>query len=348
MISEIVRRENFDRITIGTGFKRDAMAKLRQEVEHSRKQNPFDPKNYRPAEDLSGLQIKGPLSFRNGSWYKGQMKDSKKHGLGECIMTDNSYYHGYWSEDKPHGYGQIIDPNGECYIGEWEQGMRHGTGTYYYKDGSKYVGTWQHDLREGKGRLVLKDQAFFEVEFHYDQYHGMCKLPLVGGCGVYQGNFEQGRQHGSGTLIYRDKKYKQNYENGEMQGYNEVPYFTHHQGYEYYEGNLEAGKRSGNGKLKLKNGWTYDGEWKDDKRNGEGMETYGTSGFYGGFFENDRRKGSGCYTFSNGSKFVGEFDNYPVGPGEFIDLVRGRNFKGEAIVQYKFRVDETGEIINMM
>jgi hypothetical protein len=67
--------------------------------------------------------------------------------------------------------------------------------------------------------------------------------------GDYDGDWENGKPHGRGTMVYKqdDKR-------------NRVK----------YEGQWKNGLRHGKGKLTWKSGETYDGDWKDDKREGWG------------------------------------------------------------------------------
>ena len=82
------------------------------------------------------------ITYDDGSYYEGKMKDGIRHGEGTY----------YWK-------------NGNKYVGEWKNGKREGQGTYYWKKGSKYVGEWKNSERHGKGVIYYKNGVKEKVVF---------------------------------------------------------------------------------------------------------------------------------------------------------------------------------------
>ncbi len=87
-------------------------------------------------------------TYSDGSKYKGDWLDKKRHGYGIWIRPDGVKYEGEWENDKPDGQGTIYYSDGGSYRGDWKNGKKHGTGTLYYPDGRARSGIWQ------QGRLV--------------------------------------------------------------------------------------------------------------------------------------------------------------------------------------------------
>ncbi|KAL9648380.1 hypothetical protein ABK040_010543 [Willaertia magna] len=68
-------------------------------------------------EEPSNIQLQDVaiMKYKDGTIYKGQFYDNKKHGFGE-----------------------IHYPNGDAYVGEWKFNLKHGKGEYYFA-GNKSV-----------------------------------------------------------------------------------------------------------------------------------------------------------------------------------------------------------------
>ncbi len=61
-------------------------------------------------------------TYPDGTRYKGEWKDSKKHGKGVLIRPDGTKYAGEWANDKPDGQGTLTYPDGKKWTGVWENG----------------------------------------------------------------------------------------------------------------------------------------------------------------------------------------------------------------------------------
>jgi len=86
--------------------------------------------------------------YSDGSKYKGDWLDKKRHGYGIWIRPDGVKYEGEWENDKPDGQGTIYYSDGGSYRGGWKNGKKHGIGTLHYSDGRARSGVWE------QGKLV--------------------------------------------------------------------------------------------------------------------------------------------------------------------------------------------------
>src|SRR5690606_5719678 len=52
-------------------------------------------------EQFRRIPYVGPMKYHNdGSTYRGQMLEGKRHGRGQLVHPDGSYYDGTWLHDK--------------------------------------------------------------------------------------------------------------------------------------------------------------------------------------------------------------------------------------------------------
>ncbi len=65
---------------------------------------------------------KGTYTYPNGTQYKGEWKDKKRHGYGVWLRPDGMKYEGEWENDKPKGQGTLTYPDGRIKCGEWDNG----------------------------------------------------------------------------------------------------------------------------------------------------------------------------------------------------------------------------------
>ncbi len=61
-------------------------------------------------------------NYSDGSKYKGEMKDGKRHGRGIFVRPDGMKYEGEWQDDKPGGRGILTSPDGKQRSGIWKNG----------------------------------------------------------------------------------------------------------------------------------------------------------------------------------------------------------------------------------
>jgi hypothetical protein len=130
------------------------------------------PEGTLPAKCTQGdcLKGKGAYTWKDGSLYKGEWKNSMRHGFGTYTWPGGKKYQGHWQQNVQSGKGKMLWANGDTYDGDWLAGKMSGWGTYIYKNKNRYSGEFLNNLPHGKGVL-------------YDH------LGLV----VYEGNWENGK-----------------------------------------------------------------------------------------------------------------------------------------------------------
>eukprot|EP00746_Dinoflagellata_sp_MGD_P154165 gnl/MRDRNA2_/MRDRNA2_84670_c0_seq3.p1 gnl/MRDRNA2_/MRDRNA2_84670_c0~~gnl/MRDRNA2_/MRDRNA2_84670_c0_seq3.p1 ORF type:complete len:277 (+),score=37.50 gnl/MRDRNA2_/MRDRNA2_84670_c0_seq3:81-911(+) len=119
-----------------------------------------------------------------GQLYRGEFKDSKKHGSGAMSFPQNDpefkfMYHGDFIEDKMHGSGTLEWHDGKQYKGQFASNKLHGEGVMSWPDGRKYIGHYSEGRKHGLGTVQYPD-----------------------GCS-YCGSFSKGKMHGE--VVYTDK-----------------------------------------------------------------------------------------------------------------------------------------------
>ncbi len=65
---------------------------------------------------------KNSHTYPDGSKYKGEMKNGKRHGRGIFVRPDGMKYEGEWKDDKPGGQGTLNSPDGKQRSGIWQNG----------------------------------------------------------------------------------------------------------------------------------------------------------------------------------------------------------------------------------
>ena len=97
---------------------------------------------------------KGTFSWKDGSIYNGQFKNSSINGLGTYSWRDGRKYSGEWMTNKMQGYGIYTWPDGRMYEGEYWQDNKHGEGAFTWPEGKKYIGAWANGMQHGEGILI--------------------------------------------------------------------------------------------------------------------------------------------------------------------------------------------------
>lgn len=107
---------------------------------------------------------------------------------------------------------KVSYPNGDRYQGETagsRETLRHGGGVYHYGGGhGHYEGEWVDDEKHGCGTFFFEDGDVFDGQWCNDRQHGRghtAHWSPEAGVWVYSGEFREGRRHGSGELIARER-----------------------------------------------------------------------------------------------------------------------------------------------
>ena len=74
-------------------------------------------------EFKNNIQIKkGKISYPDGGVYKGDIRNSEKHGKGTYTYPNGDEYIGEFKDNMFHGLGKWVKSTGEVKIGLWEYG----------------------------------------------------------------------------------------------------------------------------------------------------------------------------------------------------------------------------------
>ena len=128
-------------------------------------------------------------------------------------------YEGEIENGKPNGWGKFTYPSGSIHEGEYKEGKYHGQGTFTFAKGKKVVGEfkenkpWNVTEFDKDGNIIAKyAEGVEQVE---KKVKGVLFTRKVEGewiwfengiaddGGKYEGEIENGKPNGKGTLIYR-------------------------------------------------------------------------------------------------------------------------------------------------
>ena len=211
---------------------------------------------------------KGTWHKANGWIYKGKSVTNHFNfknieGFFRVVTPKGGRYTGYIFNNKRHGFGYMkfgLAEDSPQYRGEWRIGLRHGFGTYVSKEGDVYTGEWKNDKKHGRGVEKMGD-----------------------GITIYEGNFVDGRWHGTGVLIRPSKHYP-----GQL---------------DRIEGQFEYGYIHGEATQLFPNGDKFEGRFEKSKRIGKGKVFFTTNERYEGNFEDDEMHGRGVWVKPRGSGY---------------------------------------------
>ncbi|SBS96887.1 conserved Plasmodium protein, unknown function [Plasmodium ovale] len=172
---------------------------------------------------------RGVLKNPNGEIYEGEFVYGRKHGLGKWSNKEGNSYEGLWKEDRKHGYGVYITEDGYTFEGNFNMNKRDGIGTTITPDGIKYICNFKDDVEVGEVEFFFPngDHAFGYIKDGYlhengryefkngDIYVGYFEKGLFHGKGyykwhedssyvLYEGNYVEGKKHGTGQLTRVD------------------------------------------------------------------------------------------------------------------------------------------------
>src|SRR3989344_3485798 len=233
-----------------------------------------------------------------------------------CIQYKNGdSYKGDWWDGFYYGKGTLIKPLLQyLYTGSFEKGNRHGSGTL--KIGSvTYEGNWVNDKRSGFGvRTDSCRDVIYEGYWHDNKHHGYGSQRILDDDGdvlsYYQGEWVNGRKHGSGECYANEMRYEGQWEDNQMQGNCKIYYdegtFFEGTCYEIdlkqiYEGNWVDDLMHGIGTLYEANQNVYKGDWDKGFKYGQGIYTDSVGTFKGNFVQGIRH---GIFEEVNGTRVI--------------------------------------------
>jgi len=108
--------------------------------------------------------MEGTETYEDGTTYRGQLVDGRRHGLGTWT-SDTESYTGEWKEDQRDGRGKQEWKDGRVYEGQFKSGKLHGHGRmeWHMPNGLMvYEGQYVDDLKDGHGRYVWPDGRIYD------------------------------------------------------------------------------------------------------------------------------------------------------------------------------------------
>jgi len=181
-----------------------------------------DGSNYKGEWKNGKKHGKGIQNWAEGDIYKGEWKDGKRTGWGIHIWPDGHYYEGEYADDKRNGFGLFRWPDGREYRGYYIADQRNGFGEFLWPNGDRYIGTYKDSNRNGEGTFTWADGRKYEGEWKDGGYHGIGEYTHRDGS-RYKGEWVDNFRHGFGIFYWTDG--------------------------DYFEGQWIEGKRFGPGKL---------------------------------------------------------------------------------------------------
>ncbi|EJK57259.1 hypothetical protein THAOC_22720 [Thalassiosira oceanica] len=157
---------------------------------------------------------------------------------------------------------------------------------------------------QGKRSHILFGSVY-EGDWENGRYHGEGSLTLKWpSYGVYKGQFEFGHPHGRGKATdKRGNFYDGDWFEGEAHGD-----CTFKLGWLRYKGEMQKGKINGKGTMKSGRG-RYTGAWKDNTMHGVGTYKWPNGSTYAGGFKKDKMHGRGTLKQAHGFVVEGYWKN---------------------------------------
>ena len=108
----------------------------------------------------------------DGSIYKGQVINGKRHGRGSFQDGNGNQFEGDFRGDKIEGFGTYKTNEGIEYVGEWKNDLQDGQGKEKWPDGSHYEGQYLQGVKNGKGKYVWEDGSVYTGQWNNGNMEG--------------------------------------------------------------------------------------------------------------------------------------------------------------------------------
>lgn len=168
---------------------------------------------------------------------------------------------------------------------------------------------------------------------------------------VYMGQWKDGKQHGQGTWVNRDKSksvgnWNENFQDGLFEVYDSQGNFSHRELWVKGKGLLNIGCEgdceNGLGTYVWEDGNWYEGYWKEGKQEGKGNLYLISGDKYFGDWKNGLMHGNGSYQWKAGNFYIGEYKD-----GKMNGV--GKKYNSESVLVQKgtwidnvYQINETG------
>ncbi|CAG9854062.1 unnamed protein product [Phyllotreta striolata] len=223
---------------------------------------------------------------------------------------------------------KITFKNGNYYEGPCNEYLMHGKGVFIWTDKTIYTGAFSNGYITGKGELILSDLSKYRGDVVQGIFHGIGYFNPAGSPLYYYGEWNNGKKHGKGWLMYdADDWYEGDWNNDLRHGIG----FRKYKNGARYKGEWVANKKHGKGKMLLRNNDYYNGEWVDNMPHGYGKYTWDMEhndafcfpmySWYKGSWKHGKRHGVGILNFGTecGAEYAGTMcENSKHGPGVMI------------------------------
>lgn len=148
----------------------------------------------------SGSRYEGYLE--DGSFYKGQMKDDEKDGVGTIFYPDEGRLDGSWYQDKAEGSVLFTYEDGSCFKGSYKNDEKNGLGVMVDESGKAEAGIWKNGEKAEGLRKMEKDGNVYYVEAIED-LHGGKGIIVYSNGDIYIGDLIRSEcEEGEGTMYY--------------------------------------------------------------------------------------------------------------------------------------------------
>jgi hypothetical protein len=201
-----------------------------------------------------------------------------------------------------------------------------------FKNGDKFIGYLDEDEKFiGTGTYAFKQKKLiYQGEFYKGKFNGKGRLYSTEAANPYEidGTFSEGLPDGVCRMIYPDgSEYNGPIEAGKRSGKGKLAFtspsisISTEEGAvaspKLYEGDFKNDLMEGQGKLTFSDGSVYTGEFKNNAAEGRGkLISPGCS--FSGFFLNNKKEGEGVAIYSNGEKYEGGFkEDMKHGKGKY-------------------------------
>ncbi len=103
----------------------------------------------------------GIITWKDGTLYKGELKDNKRNGIGIYKWNDGTLYEGEWNNDQMDDFCIIIYNGEKRYEGQIKNCVLNGYGEFTWEYSKKYIGYYENDVKNGFG-IYFWDLSIFK------------------------------------------------------------------------------------------------------------------------------------------------------------------------------------------
>lgn len=151
------------------------------------------------------------MQYPNGDLYIGEWNQGNKFGIGQFTWKETgTVYEGFFDNDDLHGKGTMYYLNGDAYTSVWDEGTAIAKGKYICQETGRIY----------EGRLKSKTDPDFQMNkcSGFKDLQGNGKI-IDDQTGVYEGSIKNGLKSGLGSMRYPNGHYLGIWDNDKQHGY---------------------------------------------------------------------------------------------------------------------------------